>query len=119
MFNPALIRDSIRAMGLTVPVDATIGGVPHTGVNVKWWQPDALYADGLSQQTDYHIEYWTEDLPGLKKGDEVLADGAVYEVADTPAFAIGKSGGHYSQVRLRRTARSYPKVAITRGAPSP
>jgi hypothetical protein len=112
MWNPTITRDALRAAGMTVPCDFTVGGLPFPGIHVKWFQPDKLYLDDASQQTNYHIEFWTEDLPGIGVGDTLVTDGQQYELINMPGFSEGKSGGHYSTVRLKATDRTYPKRPI-------
>ena len=115
MWSPRQLRDQLRAAGFTVPVLFTVGGIARTKpTHVKWFQPDKLYAE-FSQQTDYHVEFWTEDLPSLKKGDTLIdADGQQFEITEPPQFAENKSGGEWSRVQLKSTTRSYPKTPVPR-----
>ena len=99
-WSPEITRDAVRAAGMTVQVNFVVGAVAYPGIHVKWFQPDKLYLDGQSQQTDYHIEFWTDDLPGIGKGDSLTNNGQRYDLIEMPAFSEGKSGGHYSGVRL-------------------
>lgn len=107
MFDPAAIRDAQREAGLTRQVSVTIGGNTYAGVHVSWRQPDRSVFDDFSQQTDYRIKFWTDDLPGLKKGDSLVRGGVLYSIADTPSF--DGPDGNWSSVRLARVERAYPK----------
>ena len=98
--------------GMLHAVDFTVGSAVYPGIYVKWFQPDGLYFDNSSQQTDYHIEFRTIDLPNLTAGSTLVSDGRVYRCKTMPAFSANKSGGHFSTVRLERIGRTYPKLPV-------
>ena len=115
-FDPYAAWAAARDAGMLVAADVTIGAAAYVGVYVKWSQPDALFLENAAQQTEYHIEYRTDDLPALTRGCLVLASGIVYEVIEPPAFAPNKSGGHFSIAKLKASVHAWPKAPITYAA---
>jgi hypothetical protein len=114
-FDPYAAWAAARDAGMLVAVDVETFAAAYIGVYVKWAQPDALFLESAAQQTDYHIEYRTDDLPTLTRGCLVdgLASGIVYEVIEPPAFAPNKSGGHFSIAKLKASVHAWPKAPIT------
>jgi len=104
--------DAFARAGMLALCDVSINGTVHPGVYIGIRQPDKLYLDGASQQTDYEAEFETGSLPGLAVDDviTVLDGGAQYRVRNQPAFR--SSTGWYSQCALECVAVAYPKAPL-------
>lgn len=74
---------------------------------------DALFLENRVQATDYVFRYVTNELPGLNVGDAIDYLGVQYKLLDAPK--LEPSDGFFSNARVERLARVYPKAAINMG----
>ena len=104
--------EAFARAGMLALCDVSIKGTVHPGVYIGIRQPDKLYLDGSSQQTDYEAEFETGSLPGLAVDDviTVLDGGAQYRVSNMPAYH--SSTGWYSQCALERIGSGYAKSSL-------
>ncbi|MBY4866777.1 hypothetical protein K6W76_09680 [Burkholderia anthina] len=82
MFDPGVIWDAIADTGMLK--EARLASDLTRGVLVGFSSPDALDLGMQVTVAEYQIEYRAQDIPDLKRSDELSIEGVQYRVRRPP-----------------------------------
>jgi hypothetical protein len=100
MKSSAEFFESFDKAGFLKPSSWTpsFGGGPYTP-KVRFTCPDMEILNGEVLAADYAIRYVSDQLPGLKEGEQITVDGTLYRVRTPPRRILD---GTVSRAELKK-----------------
>lgn len=104
-WNQEVFWPTFKRAGMLTTVQVLLPGCTDLkNVDVDWSEPDLDLTTGMRSR-DYIIEYQLADMPTLAEGSQIVKDGVLYRVRESPfvpADPVEGNTGFFRRALLTR-----------------